>query len=134
VTKIGTLGGFWSQAYAINNKGQVTGIAYLKNGTAHAFLMTGGKLKDLGVIGGRYDTTWGFAINDSGVVVGQGTYQSTYHAWVYNGMKIQDLNKLVPKGSKFVLIEARGINNAGQIVCSGMSNDGTQHAFLLTPR
>ena len=135
MAKMGTLGGLWSQAYAINSNGQVTGLAYTKNGNAHAFITRpSGKLKDLGSIGGKFGTTWGFAINDSGVVVGQGTYKDTYHAFMYDGTRIKDLNKLVPKGTGWVLLEARGINNAGQIVCTGMRADGTQHMFLLTPR
>lgn len=134
MTKMGTLGGLWSQAYAINNSGQVTGIAYKKNGVAHAFITNAkGKLEDLGVINGKFSTVWGFGINDSGVVVGQSTYQDFYHAFVYNG-KIKDLNKLIPKNSGWVLYEARGINNAGQIICSGMNSAGAQHAILLTPQ
>jgi probable HAF family extracellular repeat protein len=135
MTKMKTLGGLWSQAYAINNSGQVSGLAYTKNGGTHAFITTSkGKMKDLGVIGGKYGTTWGFAINDAGVVVGQGTFQDTYHAFVYSGGKIKDLNKLVPRNSVWVLTDARGVNNAGQIACTGMRSDGTEHAFLLAPQ
>lgn len=65
--------------------------------------------------------------------MGQSTYQDFYHAFVYDG-KIRDLNTLIPKNSGWVLYEARGINNAGQIICSGMKSDGTQHAILLTPQ
>jgi probable HAF family extracellular repeat protein len=132
--KVGTLGGPWSQGYAINNKGQITGLAYTKTGGAHAFIANGatGKLRDLGTFSAE-STTWGFAINDSGVVVGQSTYAGTYHAFVYSAGKIKDLNKLIPSGSGWVLNSAGGINNAGQIVGEGTIN-GKMHGFLLTPQ
>ena len=77
MTKMGTLGGTWSQAYAINNKGQITGLAYTKNGSAHAFIANCATcpLKDLGTFAGSTSTVWGFGINDSGVVVGQSTFR-----------------------------------------------------------
>lgn len=133
--KMGTLGGLWSQAYAINNKGQVTGLAYTANGSAHAFIANCPTcaLKDLGTIAGSTSTVWGFAINDSGVVVGQSTFQQTYHAFVYSAGKMKDLNKMIPAGSGWVLTEASGINSAGQIVGFGTHN-GRSRAFLLTPQ
>ena len=99
--KMGTLGGLWSQGYAINNKGQVTGVGYTKNGSAHAFITNCPTcpLKDLGTFAGSASTVWGFAINDSGVVVGQSTFGGTYHAFVYSSGKIKDLNKMIPAGS-----------------------------------
>jgi probable HAF family extracellular repeat protein len=131
-----TLGGPWSQAYAINGSGQITGIAYNKTGDAHAFITKpNGKLKDLGTLAGKFGTSWGFAINDAGVVVGQSTIATgDYHAFVYDGKMRKDLNKLIPKNSGWVLYEARGINNAGEIICTGTKSDGTQHAILLMPR
>ena len=130
--KLGTLGGAWSQGFAINNKGQVAGLAYTKSGDAHAFITINGKLKDLGLFAGQYSTTWGLGINDSGVVVGQSTFQSTYHAFIYSGGQIKDLNKLIPAKSGWVLLDADSINNAGQITGTGM-HKGQQHAFLLIP-
>ncbi len=138
--QMGTLGGAWSQAYAINNKGQITGIAYTTNDLeAHAFLANCGtcQLKDLGTIEGKTSTTWGFGINDAGVVVGQSTATSGagYVAFIYSNGKMQDLNKLIPAGSGWVLIEADGINNAGQIVGTMMRNgSGEEHGYLLTPQ
>ncbi len=132
IHKMGTLGGPWSQAYAINNKGQITGLAYTKNGLAHAFITSGTTLIDLGTFAGATSTTWGFAINNAGVVVGQSTFQNTYHAFVYSGGKIKDLNKLIPAGSGWTLTLANGINDAGQIVGMGMLK-GQAHGFLLTP-
>jgi probable HAF family extracellular repeat protein len=135
MTKMGTLGGFWSQAYAINNKGQVTGLAYTKNGSAHAFIANCAPcpLKDLGTFAGSTSTVWGFGINDSGVVVGQSSFQGTYHAFVYSGGKIKDLNVMIPAGSAWVLIDAESINATGQIVGMGTHN-GQEHAYLLTPQ
>lgn len=133
--EMGTLGGSWSQAYAINNKNQVTGLAYTKSGSAHAFIANCPtcKLKDLGTIAGSTSTTWGFGINDSGVVVGQSTFKATYHAFVYSNGEMKDLNKLIPAGSGWVLIEAESINVSGQIAGMGMHN-GQAHAYLLTPQ
>jgi probable HAF family extracellular repeat protein len=134
--KMGTLGGAWSQAYGINNKGQITGLAYTKNDlSAHGFIASCAKcaLKDLGTFAGSTSTVWGFAINDSGVVVGQSTFKDTYHAFVYSGGKIKDLNSLIPAGSGWELTEANGINASGQIVGMGTIK-GQQHGYLLTPR
>ncbi len=135
MVKMGTLGGLWSQGYAINNKGQVTGLAYTKNGSAHGFIANCATcpLKDIGTFAGSTSTVWGFGINDSGIVVGQSTFAGTYHAFVYSGGKIKDLNKMIPAGSGWTLIEANGINSSGQIVGLGMHN-GQEHGYLLTPQ
>lgn len=134
--EMGTLGGSLSQAYAINNLGQVTGIAYLKSGAAHAFITdTSGKnMKDLGALQEISDS-WGFGINDSGVVVGQSyTNSGAVHAFVYKNNKMQDLNSLVPKGSGWTLVVANGVNDLGQIIADGLDNKGNEHTFLLTPQ
>lgn len=135
MVELGSLGGSMSQAYAINNRNQVTGIAYLANGLAHAFITdSSGKMKDLGALQ-EYGDSWGFGINDAGVVVGQAQLDSgAVHAFVSDGKKMQDLNNLVPKGSGLLLIEAESINDAGQIVCSGEDVNGNLHAVLLTPQ
>lgn len=128
---LGTLGGAWSQGYAINNKGQITGVGYLANGAAHAFLWTRGKMKDVATNLGP--VSWGFGINDNGAVVGQFPFANTYHAFLSTNDKAKDLNKLIPTGSGWVLVSAQGINNSGQIVGEGTHN-GQQRAFLLTPQ
>src|SRR5579863_5816026 len=135
MTKMGTLGGAWSQAYAINNKGQVVGLAYTKNGSAHGYIANCGScpLKDLGTITGSTSTVWAFGVNDSGVVVGQTTSGNTYHAFVYSGGKMKDLNGMIPAKSGWVLTDAQGINASGQIVGMGTKN-GQEHAYLLTPQ
>jgi probable HAF family extracellular repeat protein len=135
MTALGTLGGDWSQAYGINDAGEITGIAYTAgNLGAHAFIYSGGYLKDLGTLGGAYST--GTAINSNGVVVGYATpanpYASGYRAFVYSRSKMYDLNGLIAAKSGWVLEAANGINDAGEIVGYGSIN-GLEHAFLLTP-
>jgi probable HAF family extracellular repeat protein len=132
---IGTLGGSQSIAYAINNGGQIVGYSTPPNRSAHAFLYSGGKMTDLGIF---FDSSVAEAINTSGVVVGQadvlnkdGTTQ--YHAFIYSSGTLRDLNNLIPAGSGFVLTEATGINDAGQIVANGSNSTGQNHAFLLNP-
>ena len=46
---------------------------------------------------------------------------------------MQDLNRLIPQGSGWVLGQASGINDAGQITGYGTVH-GRTHAFLLIPR
>jgi probable HAF family extracellular repeat protein len=133
MTAVGTLGGLYSETYAVNIKEQTTGIAYTKSGNAHAYLGGGSKMIDLGALQDPLFTSWGFGINDSGVVVGYSDFQQGYHAFVYSGGKMKDLNKLIPSGSGWVLEQAFAINNAGQIVGTGTIN-GKEHGFLLTPR
>lgn len=79
-------------------------------------------------------SSWGLAINNSGTVVGFGTTRANdYHAFIStNGGKMQDLNKLIPQRTGWVLGEADGINDAGRIVGYGTIG-GQSHAFLLTP-
>ena len=60
-------------------------------------------MTDLGTLAGALVASWGLSINDSGVVVGYSDYQSTYHAFVYSGGKMKDLNKLISPGSGWVL-------------------------------
>ncbi|HEX3457302.1 MAG TPA: hypothetical protein VHR97_05050 [Candidatus Baltobacteraceae bacterium] len=133
---LGTLGGDWSDANAINAKGQITGQAYTSgNLQAHAYLWSRGKMKDLGVLPGSSGYSWGIGINAAGVVVGrsQQPQGSTYvdHAFIWSGGKMRDLNALIPQKSGWLLNTASAINDAGQIVGDG-TIAGETHAFLLT--
>ncbi|HYL72386.1 MAG TPA: HAF repeat-containing protein, partial [Candidatus Dormibacteraeota bacterium] len=134
---LGTLGGPQSDAYAINDAGQVVGWAQTASDATHAFLYSSGRMTDLG--GYNIDTV-AEAINLSGTIVGQtygvdATGAPFYHAFIYSGGRFQDLNSLVAPGFGWVLTDATGINDSGQIVCDGYnSTNGQTHAFLLTAR
>ena len=59
-------------------------------------------------------------------------YIPTYHAFLWQGGVMVDLNDLTPTNSGWELTDATAINDAGQIVGAG-TLDGRPRAFLLTP-
>jgi probable HAF family extracellular repeat protein len=129
VTDLGTLGGLSSEAWDVNESGQVVGWAKIANGQRRAFLYSGGLMSDLGTLGGTESVA--YAINDSSQVVGSAKNGAgTQRAFRYSGGALQDLGTI--DGGPYASL-AFGINNSGQIV--GNSNWGQQSgplAFLLT--
>lgn len=86
---LGTLGGADSEAWGINDRGQVVGYAENPDVViGHAFLYTGvpgagGSMKDLGTLGG--DWSRAFGINKSGQVVGEAQNAALeYRPFLYN--------------------------------------------------
>ena len=71
VTDLGTLGGNFSTAYAINARGQVVGASGSLGSypPTHAFLWSDGAMQDLGLLPGK-EWSWATAITDSGHIVG----------------------------------------------------------------
>lgn len=137
----GTLGGTNSTIYSINNTGQVVGTSEISGGYyTHAFLYSSGTRSDLGTLG---TTSQANQINNNGQIVGfsDGVFDdgNSTHAvlWTVNAdgsASMIDLNSLVA-GSGWVLSEATGINDNGQIVGWGMVGEGfdaQMHAFLLS--
>ena len=52
MTDLGTLGGTYSWAFDINDRGQVVGYSGTAAGDQHAFLYGDGAMTDLGTLGG----------------------------------------------------------------------------------
>ena len=131
ITDLGTLGGSESFASGINNSGKVVGYSPIaENSDYHAFLYEGTTMNDLGTLGGS--ESYAFGINNSGQVAGYSgtTGNSAHHAFLYDGGNMIDLNTLLPTGSGWVLRQAYGINDSGQIVGEGYNLNGGSRAFL----
>ena len=106
---LGTLGGAYSFARAINGTGQVTGTSYTSDGSVHAFLWSNGVMQDLGTLGGS--TSWAWAINDAGAVTGA-SYDAggRVHAFLWDG-GMHDLG--APPGEEFS--EGIAVNGRGEV-------------------
>ncbi len=109
-TDLGTMGGFFSNAYGINNAGQVVGLSG-GIGFQVATLWNGTTPTNLGTLGGSVSRA--LSINDAGQAVGISTLvgDRQARATLWNGTTPTELPPLGGKTS-----EAYGINNAGQVV------------------
>jgi probable HAF family extracellular repeat protein len=128
ITDLGTLGGAFGEARAINDAGQVVGAAATASGEPHAFLWSATDgMKDLGTLGGSFSRA--FAINHRGHVAGVAALPSGERRpflWTPEG-GMQDLGTF---GGGFG--RARGINNQDQVVGVSTVPGGATHAFLWT--
>lgn len=148
---IGTLGGSYAQAFAINDAGYVTGTsqinAWTKDEASHAFIYQPlsdkekmwEPMQDLGTLGGAF--SYGTAINANNHVVGYSTLYNlsgVVHAFLYSGEKtLMDLGTLEKDG--FDHSAALAINNADQVVgisyvLAGDTNQITQAGFIWNRR
>jgi probable HAF family extracellular repeat protein len=111
-TDLGTLGGNYSFAHAINNRGQVVGTSTTATGVERAFLWENGTMTQLGTLGGRNSTA--AAINNRGQVVGQSeTADGAARAFLWDDGTMTDLGTLGGDWSS-----ATDINDRGQVVGS----------------
>ena len=151
VIDLGTFGGYESSAQAINNRGQVTGIAlntildpfesslgppnlFCCGVTQlHAFLWQHGPIQDLGTLGGPDSA--GMFLNERGQVAGvsytsfvanQGTGIPTEDPFLWEDGTMKDLGTLGgTEGWPY------GLNNRGQVAGqSNLTGDAHFHAFL----
>jgi probable HAF family extracellular repeat protein len=134
-----TVVGAGNGAFAINNRGDVTGTSsLLDNVTHHPFLWTQQTgMQDLGVLPGD-NIGAGLALNNQGDVVGVSVNGpdplsgiSRAALW-RNGAKF-DLNALALPGAPLYLMTACAINDGGEIVGIGVTSDGSLHGYMATP-
>ena len=127
---LGTLGYRDSQAYGINDAGQVVGFSYGQGQAAALLWQAGGQIVSLGTLGGSFNYSVAHDINNQGQVVGfsktaTGTTSSD-HAFLWKAGKMIDLGTL-PGGTYSV---AHAINDQGQVVGEADTTGGRRHAFL----
>ena len=135
IISLGTLGGDYTVASAINNAGIIVGFSRTARKTrrltsyryeTHAFSWQGGRMRDLGTLGGDFSAAR--AVNDHGEIVGfseMDVSRTAYRhrrAFLYVQGKMRDLGTL--HGNSWS--EAAGINVQDKIVGTagtGFSDD-----------
>lgn len=131
VLDLGVVEGNHNMVHAINNAGDVVGAALTANRSVEAFVLNGRKRR-LGTLGGVFSAAHG--INNAGQIVGGSLTGDNehFHAFLFTGNAMYDLNELIVGTPGWELVQAVGINDQGQIVGIGMLN-GEDHVFLLHP-
>lgn len=136
LTELGDIGGGIrtnTEAFGVNNLGQVTGYSTAADGTIHAFLYSGGAMADLGTFAPYY--TYGVSINDNGEVVGNiETYVGgQIGMFLYANGSMRNFADVVDSsGAGWGQLTPMHMNNNGWIVGYGTYNGGT-HGFLARP-
>jgi probable HAF family extracellular repeat protein len=120
MSPLGTLGGAYSYAYAINQLGDIAGNSETKDGLQHAYLWPGDAMKDLGTLGGGRSQANG--INSRGQVVGWAYPASgTWRAFLYENDAMTEIDT----GSEGWSI-ANDINEFGRVVGQYQTPEGAR--------
>jgi probable HAF family extracellular repeat protein len=122
-------------AWGLNEQGEVVGEAQTRTGDTHAFVFRDGAMAELPGVHGSFSRA--NAINASGQIVGIRYLSFFSEGFVTIGGTMATLTDLIvqPPGSKWVVSEALGINDAGQIVAdaANLTLHRDHRAVLLTP-
>jgi probable HAF family extracellular repeat protein len=139
VRDIGALsGGKFSEAVSINASGVAVGFSTLVEtvsgttmdfGDRHAVVFQNGMVTDLTPDLGAFMDADASSINKNGLIVGV----RAGRAFIWQNGVGTDLNTLIPASSGVVLDIANGINDNGQIACTGhlVSGGGNQQFGML---
>lgn len=116
---LGTLGGGWSQAFAINENNVITGTAQRTTDIDEGFIWQNGSMSGVGTLGSK--VSWAYGINIHNQIVGWSSpLDGTIKGFVYDDA----IHKLDPLWGNTG--DARGINDQGHV--AGYSQDSTGYA------
>jgi probable HAF family extracellular repeat protein len=143
VVKLGTLGGKFSEANTVNNRGWVTGWSTLRgNKVIHAALWRRRHKTDLGTLGGPNSAVNGFDHNSRGVISGVSETSQTDpygENWCETGLSYICLGFRWQNGVMTPLKTLGGnnsvaldVNNHGQVI--GQAETGTQDQKCQAPQ
>jgi probable HAF family extracellular repeat protein len=125
---IGTLGGNFALAQAVNNRGVVAGMSNEAGGASRAFIWDG-VMRPIPGLGSGSSVA---GINDRGAIVGMINSGMSY---LFDDNTITRLDTLPAVREKgFLLLSPEAINNRGWIVGWAFRAERDTAAFILIPR
>src|ERR1051325_10095174 len=132
ITDLGTLGGDYSFAYAMNDLDQVVGRSWMPTGPSHSFLYDHGQMIDLNPLNsGTIETLGPTGINNVGQIVSGVMMGSVYYPAVYDRTGIikilGSLGGMTTDGFSGVAV---AINRLGQVVGYSYVDDLWAHGFF----
>lgn len=132
VIDLGTLGGDDSEAYSINDRGQIAGKAWVSSDCVRPCLFDstgGGDNLDLGTLGSSGYWSLAFSVNNNGQIVGQAEDSSgSIRACLFDSTGGGANTDLALGGNYSV---AFSINDSGQIVGQAKNPSGSTRAYLF---
>jgi probable HAF family extracellular repeat protein len=139
---LGTLGGEWSIASAVNDRGEIVGSAATSEGLGHAFRWDPrtGRMSDLGVLPGKI-VSHANDINNRGEIVGSSSSagDNTSSAFLWHPRNRGHASRHHPRGTMVPLVgidgssDALGVNDRGYVVGTRVTADEQLRAFLWSP-